>query len=79
MHSHHQSFKVPDGAGEWKESTEGVLSLQVFPPAPDNWLSRLGRMGPIVEAQQHPGGTRLRTSDTAIDPLQCSNPGPFSL
>lgn len=33
--------------------------------------------GPIVEAQQHPGGARLRTSDTAIDPLQSSDPGPF--
>lgn len=35
--------------------------------------------GPIAEAQQHPGEARLQTSDATIDPLQCSDPGPFPL
>lgn len=34
---------------QWKERTEGVLSLQVFPPAPDSWFCRLSRLGQSVK------------------------------
>lgn len=35
--------------------------------------------GPIVEAQQHPGGARLRTSDSAIDLYSAAIQAPFPL
>lgn len=65
---------LPEGACERRE-TEHRGSAE--PPSLSTCTRQLAQQarqtGPIVETQQHPGGARLRTSDTAIDPLQCSN------
>lgn len=54
----------------------GFAEPESLSRCPSELAQQVWQTGPIEEPQQHPGGARLRTSDTAIDPLQCSNPNP---
>lgn len=61
-----------------ERSHKGSAEPPSLSTCPRQLAQQARQTGPIVKAQQRPGGACLRISDTAIDPLQCSDPGPFS-